>query len=233
MKDSTNHFLMRVINLFMWRGKLAGQENLPRVGPAVFIANHLETIGPIAAVSSIPLRLHVWSNMLDEENSVELLKLYFAERTLHLKPPISDWVAKTLSKITVPLMGSLDYIPIHVGDYRRMADTLSMSVNLLRQGKFLLLFPEDGMLPADPLTGINQFTHIFPRLGEMYYQQTGTCLQFYPVAIHAQKRRVMVGQPVAFNPLNPVGLERRRLRDLMEGSIKTMYLLPDPLIHAG
>jgi len=29
MKDSTNRFLMRVLNLCMWRRKLAGQENLP------------------------------------------------------------------------------------------------------------------------------------------------------------------------------------------------------------
>ena len=69
--------------------------------------------------------------------------------------------------------------------------------------------------------------HTFARLGELYYAETGKCLEFYPLAIHP-KKYVVVGKPVAFDPLNPVGQERRRLRELMETSVKTMYLLPDP-----
>jgi 1-acyl-sn-glycerol-3-phosphate acyltransferase len=53
-----NHFLMRVLKLFLWNGELVGEENLPRSGPAVFIANHLEAVGPIAAYCSIPFRLY-------------------------------------------------------------------------------------------------------------------------------------------------------------------------------
>jgi hypothetical protein len=67
------------------------------------------------------------------------------------------------------------------------------------------------------------FQRSFARLGEMYYEETGQRLEFYPVAVHAAGY-VMVGKSVAFNPFNPVGLERHRLKDLMEDTVRAMYL---------
>jgi hypothetical protein len=225
MKDGLYHFIVGILDLFLWGGELVGEENLPRRGPAVFIANHHEATGPIAAACSIPLRMYAWSvaDMVDEEKAAAWLKWDFVERTLHLKPPASGWVARGLSRITVPFLRSLGCIPVYKGDYDRMVETLRLSMDVLRQGKFLLVFPEDNMLPADPITGMRLFQRSFARLGEMYYQETGERLKFYPVAIHPSGC-VIVGKAVTFDPLNPVGLERHRLKDLMEDSIRSMYL---------
>jgi hypothetical protein len=67
------------------------------------------------------------------------------------------------------------------------------------------------------------FQRSFARLGEMYFEQTGQRLKFYPVAIHPSGH-VIVGKAVAFDPLNAPGLERHRLKDLMEDTIRAMYL---------
>jgi 1-acyl-sn-glycerol-3-phosphate acyltransferase len=225
MKDGTYQFLIGLVDLFLWSGELIGEENLPQRGPAVFIANHLDATGPIATCCSIPLRLHPWSigDMMDKEKASTYLNMDFTERQLHLKPPLSVWISRVLTKITVPLFWSLGCIPVYKGDYQQMVETLRLSMDVLRQGKFLLVFPEDATLPANPVTRMSPFQHSFVRLGEKYYQETGQRLEFYPVAVHS-KGYVMVGKPVAFDPLNPAGLERHRLKNLMEETVRCMYL---------
>lgn len=225
MNDGLYQFIVGTIDLFLWGGKLVGEENLPRRGPAVFIANHHEAIGPIAVACSIPLRMYTWSvaDMVDEEKAAAYLKWDFVERTFHLTPPVSAWAAKGLSRVTVPLLRSLGCIPVYKDDYEHMVDTLRLSMDVLRQDRFLLVFPEDNLLPKDPETGMAPFQRSFARLGEMYYAETGQRLEFYPVAVHPQGL-VMVGKAVAFDPLSPVGLERHRLKDLMEDSVQSMYL---------
>jgi hypothetical protein len=104
-----------------------------------------------------------------------------------------------------------------------MVDTLRLSMDVLRQERFLLVFPEDNMMPKDPETRMAPFQRSFARLGEMYYAETGQRLKFYPVAVHPNGY-VIVGKAVAFDPLSPVGLERHRLKDLMENTVRTMYL---------
>jgi hypothetical protein len=225
MKDEIYHLIVGVLDLFLWGGKLVGEENLPRRGPAVFIANHLEATGPIAAACSIPLRLYTWSvaDMVDEEKAAAWLKWDFVERTLHIQPPASAGVARWLSKITVPFLRSLGCIPVYRGNYDRMADTLRLSMDVLRQGKILLVFPEDNMAPADPITGMRPFQRSFARLGDMYFNETGGRLDFYPLAVHPAGY-VMVGKVVTFNPENALGLERHRLKYLIEDTIQAMYL---------
>jgi hypothetical protein len=225
MKDKMNHFLMRVLNLFLWDGEMIGEENLPRNGPAVFIANHLEAVGPIAAFCSIPFRLYAWviADMVDEEKAAAWLKWDFVERTLELKPPVSGWVATWMSKITVPFLRWMGCIAVYQGEYDRLAESLQLSMDVLRQGKCLLVFPEDNRLPADPVTGMKPFQHSFARLGEKYFDETGERLEFYPVAIH-RSGYIMIGKVVTFNPNFAVGAERQRLKRLMENAIKTMYM---------
>ena len=225
MKDSLYHFIVGLLDLTLWGGELIGEEKLPRRGPAVFIANHLEATGPIAAACSIPLRMYSWTiaDMVDEEKAADWLKWDFVERTMHIQPPASAWVAMRLSKLTVPFLRSLGCIPVYKGDYDRMVETLNLSMDILRQGKFLLVFPEDNMLPADPETHMRPFQRSFARLGEMYYEETHQLLDFYPVATHPTGF-VMIGKFASFNPNNTSGLERHRLKYLMEDAVRDMYL---------
>ncbi len=225
MRQSLYKFIVRTVDLFLWRGKLVGGENLPQAGPAVFVANHLDAMGPIGVSCSFPLYLHGWvvADMMDGELAPAWLQWDFAERQLHLKPPFSRWFSRGLCKLVVPLFYSLGCIPVYRGDYERMRTTLEMSMEIIRQGGFLLIFPEDNRLPMDPLTRMQPFQRTFARLGERYHTETGKNLPFYPVAVHPDKV-VQVGKPVAYDPLNPAGVERNRLKQLMESTIQEMYL---------
>jgi hypothetical protein len=225
MKDGFYQFMVGVLDLFLWGGKLMDEENVPKRGPAVFVANHLDATGPIATACSIPLRIHTWviADMMDRDLAPIWLQADFVERQLHLNPPLSRWIARVLCSISVPLFHSLGCIPVYAGDYEMMHTTLESSMGVLREGKFILVFPEDYRLQKDHVTKMQPFQHSFARLGERYYAETRECLGFHPVTIHGSGTLV-VGKPVFFNPLNPVGVERRRLKELMEDTISSMYL---------
>jgi 1-acyl-sn-glycerol-3-phosphate acyltransferase len=100
--------------------------------------------------------------MVDENKAAAWLQWDFVERTLELKPPVSAWVAKGLSKITVLFLRWLGCIPVFQDDYDKLADTLHLSMEVLRQGKCLLVFPEDNRLVADPVTGMRPFSTALP-----------------------------------------------------------------------
>lgn len=224
MRDTLYHFLTGILDLFLWGGELEGEENLPQQGPAVFVANHLETMGPIAAVCSIPLRLHPWivADMVDEDLAPAYLEWDFVQRNFRLEPPWSMYLSRALARVTVPLLRSFGCVPVYKG-YENMQRTWEESLKILLEGKFLLIFPEDANLKYDPVTRMAPFQRSFVRLGEMYYEKTGQRLAYYPVAIHAAGV-VMVGQPLWHNPLNRPGLERHRLKDLVENAVRAMYL---------
>jgi hypothetical protein len=76
------------------------------------------------------------------------------------------------------------------------------------------------------------FQHSFARLGEMYYKELGKKLEFYPVAVQPSGT-VRIGPAIAFDPINSAGQERRRLKDLLEDMIETMYLHGTGEIESG
>jgi hypothetical protein len=225
MRDALYHFLVGALDLVLWGGELVGEENLPQKTPGVFIANHLDATGPIACCCSIPMRLYPWSvgDMMDPQKAPAYMNMDFTERLLHLKPPLSTRFSHLLTRITVPMFWSLGCIPVYKGDYVRMQDTLRLSMEVLRQGRFLLIFPEDPSMEPDEQTGMKPFQHTFARLGEIYHSETGERLAFHPLTIH-KKGIIQASKPVLFNPLNPAGVERQRLKTMLESEIRATYL---------
>jgi hypothetical protein len=215
---------VHTLDAFLWGGELLGDENLPEQGPSVFVANHMGPLGPIGCVSSIPLRMYFWAigDMMDRELAPDYLRQDFVEPQLKLKMPFSLKFSRFLSGLTVPLLCSLGCIPIHRGDYERMNETLKISLAWLLQEKFLLVFPENAEVGADTMSHIRPFQKTVFRLGEMYYEQQHKRLEFYPVAVH-ESRKVMVGKPYSYNPLNVLAHERLRLKNLIETSVRRMY----------
>jgi 1-acyl-sn-glycerol-3-phosphate acyltransferase len=225
MSEPFYHLFRSLAGLFLWRGELIGKENLPAQGPAVLVANHANSAGPIAAICSLPMRIHPWviAYMVDKELAPGWVQADFCERQLHLKPPLGRWLARAMCAFIVPLFQFAGCIPVAAGDYRRMEETLRMSLEVLRKGGFVMVFPEDYRLAHHRVTDMQPFQHSFVRLAEAYYQETGQRLAFIPMAAH-NARTLMIGEAVYHDPFKPVGTERRRLKNMLEQSITRMYM---------
>lgn len=234
VKDLLYRSLAAGFQAFIWGGEVKGEENLPKQGPAVLVANHLNALGPIAVVSCVPRRLHPWvvSDMLDANLAPEYLRWDFVERQLHLSMPFSLWAAKLISKISVPLLNGAGCIPVHsIPD--DLCITFDQSIDLLAQGRFVLIFPEDPNQPLDPLFGMSPFNKGFVRLGELFFQRTKRLLQFFPLAVHALRRTVQIGRAVTFNPFAPPVRERLRVKWALENMIHEMLAGMDGNVYSG
>ncbi len=223
LNDLVYHLIVSILEIFMWDGELIGGENL-KDGPAVIVANHMGAVGPVGICSSLPMRLYPWvlGATVDIVKGPEEVRKDFVEKILRIRPPLSEAVAKGICKISSPLLLSLGCIPVP-DTHREQEATFLTSLAILRQGKILLIVPEDPKAEPDPLTGIRPFKRGFLRLGELYYQETGTRLSFYPVTIH-EAGLVIVGKPIAYNPLNDAKMERFRMVNLLEDAIKATHL---------
>ena len=223
MKDSTYRLIAWLFDAMLWGGELVGNEALPD-GPVVFVSNHLGAVGPIAVISSLPVRVYPWvvSDMLDKDKAAAYLKQDFVEPQLHLSPPLSSWVSDGIAKISVRLLASAGCIPVWQGEQVR--ETFEQSVQLLSEGKSLLIFPEDPSKEVDPQYKMTPFYKGFARLGELYFEQTARPLRFFPLAVHLGSYRVKIGAPIAYNSKNPAANERLRIKNVLEASIREMYL---------
>jgi len=156
MKDTTYRLIAWLFESFLWGGELTGDGNLLE-GPSVFVSNHLGAMGPIAVVASLPVRVYPWvvSDMMDNDKAAQYLLQDFVEPQLHLAPPFSMWVAKGISRISVPLLRSAGCVPVWAGE--KLHDTFKQSVDLLVEGKSLLVFPEDPSREVESQYGMTPF----------------------------------------------------------------------------
>ena len=223
MRDSTYRWIAWLFDAFLWGGELVDAEKLP-AGQAVFIANDLGAMGPIAVIACMPLRLYPWvvSDMLEGDKAAAYLDQDFVERQLHLSRPLSLWVAKGIALVSVRLLRSAGCVP--VWQREKLHVTFEHSVDLLIKGKSLLIFPEDPSKEIDPRYKMTPFKKGFARLGESYYERTGRSLQFCPLAVHLESYRVKVGQTIAYNSNNHPASERLRIKTVLETAIHEMYL---------
>jgi hypothetical protein len=160
--------------------------------------------------------------MVDPTLAADYLRKEFIEKSLHLQPPYSTTASRGLAYITVPMLRQLGCIPVY-SDYVRLQMTLQVSLDLLLNRHHILVFPEDPALPVDPVFHMTHFRKGVTRLGEMYYQQTGSQLAFFPISVH-QSRQVRIGRPIYFSPQKSLAAERLRIRNYIEESVHQLYL---------
>ena len=231
--DALYWSLQTVLNWLVWHGELLNPENLSVEYPVVFVSNHAAAIGPIALTSSLSVRVFAWviGDMVDFDKAPDYLRRDFVEREFHLSAPVSFWLARGVSKLSVRLLRSLNCIPVRQGT--ELLETYHLSVDYLARGRSLLIFPEDPKQNMNELYKMTPFYKGFARLGEMYFERTKKNLHFSPLAVHAAQRRVKAGKAIVFNPENDPARERIRIKHALESTIHDLYLTLELEGHLG
>jgi len=135
-------YLYKAVKIFFMRSRIVSPR-LIQGTPAIFIANHEGSYGPVTAMASLPQPVYPW--VAHEITDLALCPKYiendFVRPEVHLRPPLSVLFSRIIGRICVALMRDLHAVPVYKNS-RKIAETIAMSVRLLEQGKRLLIFPE-------------------------------------------------------------------------------------------
>jgi hypothetical protein len=199
--DPVNDLLYRSVRWFgaPLRFRSCGTENIIDRGPAIYTCNHLASEGPMAAILSLPIRFYTWTiaEMMDFQRASQYLFDDFVHPVWHLDGRFGHSVSFLVSRITVVLLTGLGSISV---DRSRggFSEPFRRSLDLLKVGKNLLIFPEDSKAPLDPKVQMRPFLVGYTWLCHLYFKETGQHLPVYPLAVYPKKRVVCVGKPQYF-----------------------------------
>ncbi len=214
-------YLYKTIKFFFLRRRIVSRRLIEGT-PAIFIANHAGSYGPITAMASLPQPLYPW--VTHEITDIALCPAYiehdFVRAEVHLRPPLSLFLARVVGRICVAMMRDLHAIPVYRNS-RKIVETIASSVRLLEQGKRLLIFPE---IPNRIFNGIvNEFDTGFINIARLFFERTAKVVSFFPVAVNRGRMALHLGAPIRFNPFNSFRLEKIRIKGELVESISAMY----------
>ena len=210
--------IYRAVRFFSPKYRLYGTENLPKE-PCVFVGNHCQMYGPIAAELYMPRPHYIWC--IGEMMNRKEVPAYAFQDFWSGKPRALHWFYRLLSHLIAPLA---EYVFTHahtIPVYRdtRVVSTFRESVSRLKEGADLVIFPEKN----EPYNGILwQFQEHFADVARLYYRRTGNAVCFVPMYTAPRLKGIYFGEPVRFRPEASDGEERRRISSAMAGAVTAL-----------
>lgn len=215
-----------------FRHTLQGTENIVEDvnNPLVFLCNHGEIYGPVAAVLNIPVPIRPWTISeitVDKDEMAEYVYKYTIKRQRWLPECLKMPIAKLIGPISVWAMGCLESIPVFRNKPRDLMNTFRMSVEALQAGDNLLIFPENPNAVAQDhgyeRQGVGELFSGFEMLAPIYYNKTGKCLRFVPAFAHQKMRTLTFAPIITFDPNNEPNAERERIVTYLQDTMREMY----------
>jgi|GEM_PF-361673 len=201
---------------------VTGRENVNEL-PGIFVFNHREVYGPIAAVVFLPYDMRPW--ILDKMIDKQQISAHMYSGTFSHIKWLPVFARKALTRILSPLvvwaLSSFEPIPVYRGTARSVIKTFELSIECLQSGDSILLFPENPEERYTESEQISDFYRGFANLGRLYYKRAKDSVTFYPVYASRRGRELRIGEGVKYDPANGRQEEGRivealqqRMRDL-------------------
>ena len=213
--------IYRIVRVLYPKPKIQGLRKISRNAPAVFVANHLGSYGPVTVMPYLPFPLYPWvtHEITDLRQCAEYIERDFIYPELRLKPPLSTALSKFIGWICVALMRYMQAIPVYKGS-RKVAKSLDMSICYLLDGRDILIFPE---IPNQELNSIiRKFDTGFINIAKEMFREYNIFVQFYPVAVNRDRREIKLGNSIEYDPSNNFSEEKQRIVQELEERICEM-----------
>ena len=207
------HIIRAFLKSVMYHS-VTGQENVTAL-PGVFVFNHGEVYGPVAAVVFLPYDMRPWilHNMIEKEAVTQHMYDGTFGQIKWLPVFVRKFLAQVLSQPVVWALSSFEPIPVYRGTAREVLNTFALSVECLCAGDSILLFPEN---PKERYSEapVSDFYRGFAHIGRLYYKKTKERVMFYPVFASKKGRVLRIGEGVRYEPENGRREEERIVEEL-------------------
>jgi hypothetical protein len=209
------HVIRMLLRPMMYH-TVTGREHVDSL-PGIFVFNHREVYGPIAAVVFLPYDMRPW--ILDKMIDKAQITAHMYEGTFSRIRWLPVWLRKALagflSPVVVWALSSFDPIPVYRGTARNVLKTFELSIECMQTGDSILLFPENAEERYTDSEQVNEFYRGFANLGRLYYKRTKECVTFYPVYSSQRSRVLRIGEGVSYDPGNGRQEEKRIVEVLL------------------
>ena len=168
--------------------------------PAVFVCNHDRAFGPMAMCAHFELseNMRPWINaqVLSPRKSPEYIRHdYWWDLSKWYSPILGHTLVYLYALILPLILHGSDCIPVYHDT--SVISTLRRSIEMLRDGKHILIFPEHP-------TGFRKYGEKifdgFVSIGRLYYSKTKEIVNFYPVNVDWKEKTICVGRPIPYDP---------------------------------
>lgn len=210
--------IYQLVKLFYPKMQIIGKENLPDE-PCLIVGNHAQMHGPIATELYFPGKHYIWC--IGEMMHLKEVPAYAYQDFWSKKPRCIRWFYRLLSYIIAPfsvcIFTNAHTIPV----YRdaRVKTTMKKTVNHLRDGAHVIIFPEHNQ-PHNHI--LCDFQDGFVNAARSYYHLTGKEVSFIPLYMAPSLKTMCLGKPIPFHADVPIKEERRRICDELMKAITDM-----------
>ena len=212
-----------LLKVFYPKVTVEGLENLPEKA-CVIVGNHSHMHGPICGEIYFPGKRRIWCT--HQMTKMKEVPAYAFEDFWSRKPKWTHWFYRILSYVIAPLAACISYnastIPVYYDS--RLLITFKQTVSALEEDANIIIFPEC----YDPYNHIvYRFRDHFISVAKAYYKRTGRALDFVPLYIAPDLKKMYLGKPTSFCPDAPIEEERQRISTyLMEEVTRIAVQLP-------
>ncbi|MBR3761921.1 MAG: hypothetical protein IKK59_04195 [Lachnospiraceae bacterium] len=207
-----------LVRLFYGKMEVVGLENLP-ANNAIIVGNHTQMNGPIAGELFMPDNCYIWC--AGQMMHLKEVPDYAFQDFWSQKPKWTHPFYKAMSYIIAPLAVCLFNNARTVAVYHdmRVISTFKETVNMLKEGKNFLIFPEKDEKHNNILY---KFQENFIDVAKLYYKKTGMELTFVPMYIAPKLKKMYIGKGTTFHSENNINEERKRIATYLSDEITSI-----------
>lgn len=189
---------------------------------AIFVSNHCARRGPVIMELYLPVRTAKWGTyqMLgDYKSRRQYMRDVFYRQKCGYGKFRSSFLATFTSFFSIFFYRGMKFLPTYPD--ARLSKTLNNSVEVLKDGTGILIFPEDS--EEGYFNVMKKFFPGFVMLAENYFRKTKQDIPVYPVYYQQKANKLIVGQPEFVQKLKALGMKRDEIADRLCGKVNELY----------